>query len=151
MYTMTSEDAKAELPSEEVKAAREKSKELNEKEKLEILKELHETPIGGHQGMNRTYNRLKQYVNWEGMKGDVENFIKKCEKCQKNKLTQCHTRMPLTLTDTPSVVFEKCVVDLVGPFSPSQEGNRYILTVQDDLSKFLIAVPLKEQTAEEVA
>jgi hypothetical protein len=29
-------------------------------------------------------------------------------------------------------------------------GNRYILTVQDDLSKFLIAVPMRGQTAEEV-
>jgi hypothetical protein len=43
------------------------------------------------------------------------------------------------------------VVDIVGPLSPSDEGNRYILTVQDDLSKYLIPVPLKEQTAEEVA
>jgi hypothetical protein len=81
------------------------------------------------------------------MKEDVETFIKKREKCQ-NKLTQCHTRMPLTIRDTTSVVFEKCIVDIVGPISPSEEGNRYILTVQDDLSKFLIVVPLKEQTAE---
>jgi hypothetical protein len=55
------------------------------------------------------------------------------------------------VADTPSVVFEKCTVDIVGPISPSAEGNRFILTVQDDLSKYLIAVPLKEQTAEEVA
>jgi hypothetical protein len=85
--------------------AKVKNAKLTDK-KLEILKELHETPVGGHIGMNRTYKRLKQYISWEGMKEDVETFIKKCEKCQKNKLTQCHTRMPLTLTDTPSVVFE---------------------------------------------
>jgi hypothetical protein len=85
------------------------------------------------------------------MKEDIENFIRKCEKFQKNKLTQCHTRMLLTITDTPSVVFEKFIVDILGPISPSDEGNRYILTVQDDLSTFLIAVPLKVQTAEEVA
>jgi transposase InsO family protein len=58
--------------------------------------------------------------------------------------------MPFTITNTPSVVFEKCIEDIVGPISPSEEGNRYILTVQDDLSAFLIAVPLKGQTAEEV-
>jgi transposase InsO family protein len=142
------EDAGISGAPEEVKG---KNMKLTDKEKLEILKELHETPIGGHIGMNRTYKRLKQYIRWEGMKEDVEAFIKKCEKCQKNKLTQCHTRMPLTITDTPSIVFEKCIVDVVGPISPSQEGNRYILTVQDDLSKFLIAVPLREQTAEEIA
>jgi hypothetical protein len=112
---------------------------------------MHESPIGGHIGMNRTYQRLKQYINWEGMKRDVEKFIRKCGNCQKNKLTQRHTRMPLMLTDTPSVVFEKCSVDIIGPLSASESGNRYILTVQDDLSKFLIAVPMRGQTAEEVS
>jgi hypothetical protein len=125
-YIMTTEDAGAELSSEEVGAEKEKGRSqpldagtngepeeveekntgLSDKEKLEILQELHETPIGGHIGMNRTYKRLKHYISWEGMKEDVETFINKCEKCQKNKLTQCHTRMSLTITDTPSVVFE---------------------------------------------
>jgi hypothetical protein len=69
------------------------------------------------------------------MKEDVEAFIKEFEKCQKNKMTQYQTRKPLTITDTPSVVFAKCIVDIVGPISPSNEGNRYILTVQDDFPK----------------
>jgi transposase InsO family protein len=57
--------------------------------------------------------------------------------------------MPSTLTDTPSVS-ERCSVHIIGPLSTTVSGNRYILTVQDDLSKFLIALPMKEQTAEEV-
>jgi hypothetical protein len=85
------------------------------------------------------------------MKSGVENYIGVCEKCQKNKMTQCHTRMPLMINDTPSTVFEKFSIDIVGPFSPSRSQHRYILTVQDDLSKFLIAVPLEDQTAEQVA
>lgn len=127
------------------------NRELTSKEKLDILKEMHESPIGGHCGMSKTYKRLKHFITWEGMKRDVEDYIQKCEKCQKNKMTQCHTRLPLTITDTPSIVFEKCTIDLVGPLNISMTGNRYILTVQDDLSKFVIAVPLTEQTAEEVA
>jgi cleavage and polyadenylation specificity factor subunit 1 len=59
--------------------------------------------------------------------------------------------MPLVLTDTPSTVFEKFSVDIVGPFTLSSSRYRYILTVQDDLSKFVIAVPLEDQTAEQVA
>lgn len=124
---------------------------LSDKEKLEILKEIHDSPIGGHAGINRTYGKLKQFINWQGMKGDVEKYIRKCEKCQKNKMTQCHTRMPLMITDTPSTVFEKCSIDIIGPLCPSMSQQRYILTVQDDLSKFLIAVPLMDQTADQVA
>jgi transposase InsO family protein len=127
------------------------NKEITAKEKMEILKEMHESPVGGHGGMTRTYKRLRHFINWEGMKRDVEEYIQKCEKCQKNKMTQHHTRLPLTITDTPLVVFEKCTIDIVGPFTPSMTGNRYILTVQDDLPKFLISVPMKEQSAEEVA
>jgi hypothetical protein len=126
----------------------EKNKEFNDKEKTEILKEIHESPIGGHAGMNKTYKRFKHLINWQGMKGDVEEFIQKCEKCQKNKMTQCHTRLPLKISDTPSTVFEKCTIDIVGPLNPSTLGNRYILTVQDELSKFLVAVSMGEQTAE---
>jgi hypothetical protein len=55
------------------------------------------------------------------------------------------------LTDTPSVVFEKCTVDIIGPLSTSESGNRYILTVQSDWSKFLIAVPMTGHTAEKVS
>jgi len=85
------------------------------------------------------------------MKTDVEQYIRVCEKCQKNKMTQCHTRKPLVITDTPSTVFEKCSIDIVGPFCPSGSQYRYILTVQDKLSKFLIAIPLEDQTSEQVA
>jgi hypothetical protein len=91
--TLNAEDGKSE-------EANVKNAKLIEKEKLKIVKEFHERSIGGHVGMNRIYKRLKQYVIWEGMKEDVENSFTNCEKCQKNNLTQCQTRMPLTITDT---------------------------------------------------
>jgi hypothetical protein len=72
---------------------------------MEILKEMNESPVGGHRGMTRTYKRLKRFTDWKGMKKDVEEDIQKCEKCQKNKMTQHHTRLPLTITNTPLVVF----------------------------------------------
>jgi hypothetical protein len=60
---------------------------ISSKEKQnKILKEMHECPIGGHQGVQCTYERLKLYVTWPGMFQDVENYIKKCEICQKKNL-----------------------------------------------------------------
>jgi hypothetical protein len=58
--------------------------------------------------------------------------------------------MPLTITDTPSTVFEECSIDIVGPFCPSNSCYPYILTVQNESSKFLIAVTLEHQSAEQV-
>jgi len=55
------------------------------------------------------------------------------------------------ITDTPSIILEVCSINIIGPFCPSSSQHHYILTVQDDLSKFLRAVPLEDQTAEQVA
>ena len=51
-----------------------------------ILKEVHECPIGGHQGVQRTYERLELYVTWPGMLKDVEDSIRRCEVCQKKQI-----------------------------------------------------------------
>jgi hypothetical protein len=47
--------------------------------------------------------------------------------------------------------FDKCYLDIVGTLPPSATGNRYILTFQDDLSKYVVATPISQQDAETVA
>jgi hypothetical protein len=39
-----------------------------EPEKLNIFKEMHMKPAGGHLGMNKTYERMKLFTTWPGMK-----------------------------------------------------------------------------------
>jgi len=123
--------------------------DLSDKEKLEILKEIRDFRIGGHAGINRMYRKLKKCINGQGMKSDMEKYTRKCKKCQTNKMTQCHTRMPLMIADTLSIILEVCSIDVIGPFCPISSQHCYILTVQD-LSKFLRAVPLKDQTVDQV-
>jgi hypothetical protein len=41
-------------------------------------------------------------------------------------------------------------LDIVGPLPITETGMKYILTCQDNLSKYFIAVPLQNQTAEVV-
>jgi len=112
---------------------------------MKILQEFHEQPIGGHLGMNRTFDRLKQYISWPGMKKEIEDYVRQCEICQ-NKITQNKTKLPLQITDTPDVVWQKCSMDMVGPLTPTLQ-DKYLLTFQDGLSKFTIGVPLKQQDA----
>jgi len=120
-----------------------------EEEKLQILKEYHDAPIGGHQGIERTLKRILKY-NWPGITKDVEEHIKKCEQCQKNKLTP-RTKAPLVITDTPSKSFEKCVLDILGPLTVTTNGNRYLLTFQDSLTKFSKAIPIPNQEANTIS
>ena len=116
-----------------------------------IIKEMHEFPLGGHLGINRTYDRLKLYVTWPGMYQDVERFIKCCKICQENKIQGPYNKAPLQETDTQNEVWDKIYLDIVGPYPISEDGHKYVLTCQDNLSKYIIGIPMFNQTAEEVA
>ena len=61
---------------------------------------MHEWPIGGRQGVQRTYDRLKLYVTWLGMFYDVQDYISKCKVWQKNKLAGLYIKAPLQETNT---------------------------------------------------
>jgi len=56
-------------------------------EKLIIFKQFHDSVLGGHAGTNKTVRKIKRRFNWPGLKSDVKDYIKKCESCQKNKVT----------------------------------------------------------------
>jgi hypothetical protein len=54
----------------------------------------------------------------------------------------------MKVTTTATQPFKKCCLDIVGPLTETQTGNNYILTFRDELSKFLIAIPIPRQNAE---
>jgi hypothetical protein len=112
---------------------------------------MHDNPLGGHLGMNRTYDRVKLFTTWPGMKQELEEYILRCETCQKNKITQNKTKNPMTIKTTHELVREKCAVYIVDPLSQTLEVNKYALTFQDELSKYTLPVPIKQQDATTVA
>ena len=57
----------------------------------------------------------------------------------------------MVITNTPGKTFDKIAIDIVGPFNITKNNNKYILSIQDQLSKFIILVRLKDQTVESVS
>jgi lipid A disaccharide synthetase len=57
---------------------------INEKMKAEILRENHDSILEGHQGVNGTCEAIKEKYSWPNMKQEIEDYVKKCEKCQLN-------------------------------------------------------------------
>ena len=49
----------------------------------------------------------------------------------------------MRITDTPRKAFDKIQIDIVGPLPVTENRNKYILTVQDCLTKYSAAIPLK--------
>ena len=127
------------------------SEEIDEEMKGKILHENHDSILGGHRGMNKTYQAIRQHYSWPNMKKEIEEYVRKCTKCQLNKALRAKKKAPMEITTTASHPFEKCSLDIVGPLVESESGNKYILTFQDELSKFIVAIPLPQQDAETVA
>jgi hypothetical protein len=40
--------------------------------------------------------------------------------------------MPMKITTTPEVIWDKCALDIVGPLNQTVDGHKYVLTFQDD-------------------
>lgn len=74
-----------------------------------------------------------------------------CRTCQLKKLVRLKTRQPMILTDTPGAAFDKVALDILGPLPKTRHEKIYLLTIQDVLTKYSIAVPLRRFTAEATA
>uniref|UniRef100_A0ABD2W6S4 RNA-directed DNA polymerase n=1 Tax=Trichogramma kaykai TaxID=54128 RepID=A0ABD2W6S4_9HYME len=124
---------------------------VNPKDRDDIFYECHNSPMGGHKGVSKTFHRIRRRYYWENLKGDIQRRIQQCLECQLKKLVRVKTKMPMIITDTPGTTFDKIALDIVGPLPPTKKGNAYILTMQDQLSKYCIAAPLPDMKTTTVA
>lgn len=117
----------------------------------EIIKNFHDLPFVGHMGVSKTYNLLKDRVYWENMSQDIKDYIKKCISCNERKTSPHHRKAPLQKFQPANYPLELVAMDIVGPLVTSNDGNKYILTVQDYFTKYLEAIPLPNQKTETIA
>lgn len=120
-------------------------------ERIKIIKMFHESKLHGHMGITKTFKLISEVYSWPKMLIEIINYIKTCEICQLNKKNTRFHPVPLCLTTTADKTFQIVSIDIVGRVNISSKGNSYILTILDNLSRYLICCPLKSQTAEEIA
>jgi hypothetical protein len=125
--------------------------EIVEKEKInEILDSYHNSPLGGHVGVTRMLKSLQKKYRWVNMKKSIQEFVKNCKKCKLNKHTKI-IKEKMTITTTPNKTFEVIQMDTIGPFTKTTAGNRYALTIQDELSKYIKILPIPNKEAKTLA
>lgn len=128
-----------------------KAQNIDDKETRKlIINDYHILPTGGHAGINRLFNNIRKKYFWPGMREDIMKFVKKCDDCQRHKYSNL-TKQPLTITTTATAAMEKIYVDIVGPLPSDYNNNKYILTIQCEISKFVECYPLINKEAETVA
>lgn len=125
---------------------------ITDKRRIEsILQDHHDSLFGGHYGIEKTLQKIQRRFRWPYMRRDVTNYVKSCDTCQRIKIGK-KPKAPLVISNLSDKPFDKLYFDIVGPLPPSgEEGYKYILSMCDCLSRFVVFRPMKDQTAETVA
>lgn len=122
----------------------------NEQEKQNIIHNFHNNILGGHLGIQATTNKIKRQYFWPGMSEDIKKCVNNCLKCKKNKIVT-HTKMPMKITSAAKHPFDRVQMDCVGPIPESNSGNRFMITFQDELTKYAECIATPNITAYTVA
>ena len=116
-----------------------------------ILREHHGDQMAGHFGMEKTLKRLKRSPYfWPKMRASVEKWCRECHLCARTKHSNFNRRAPMK-TVGAGATMERVGIDILGPLTETDGGNRFILVVGDYWTKWMEAYPLPNHTAETVA
>ena len=116
----------------------------------EVLDFYHGAPQGAHRGRKQLYFTLQQFFYWNGMAESVKGYAQSCPVC-KYQSPDTNPQVTMGRHHTPTEANQIVNIDIVGPFKPSSGQMKYILTMQCDFTKYVLAFPLKRKTAEEIA
>ena len=117
----------------------------NEDEKTKLLLEAHAV---GHEGIFKTYNRLRRDFYWPNMLRDVKLVVKTCPKCQmfRSRPMPREESIP-TPAEAP---FVRVGLDIVGPLYTTRKNNQYIIVLVDYFTGWVEARPLQSTESSEV-
>ena len=101
----------------------------------------------GHPGVERTRQAVAEKVVWPSMRSDVTRWARECLACQRAKVTK-HTVPPIGEFTVPNKRFDHVNIDLVT--LPPSNGFRYLLTIVDRFTRWPVAVPLADVSAQSV-
>ena len=106
----------------------------------------HEHFSAGHFGQRGTILRAQERFYYPGMTEDLKRRVAECPTClvkQRKVNLKCGEHKP-RITGYPG---EKVHIDLCGPFNTTKDGNKYIFTIQDNFTKYVLAIPIPNKEA----
>ena len=113
--------------------------------RVEILSTAHETPLAGHLGVNKTYQKILNHFYWPNLKKkDMAEFCKSCHTCKiVGKPNQAIPKAPLQPVPAFEEPFSRIITDCVGSLPKTRSGNQYLLTIICASTRFPEAIPLR--------
>ncbi len=94
--------------------------------------------------------RVAQRFWWPSMQQDIVHWIRSCEPCARKNDPPRHARAPL-MPIPPAKIFDRLVIDVLGPLPTSETGHRFIVIFTDSLTKYVEAFATHNHTAATIA
>ena len=115
-----------------------------------LIQFIHDSPLAGHPGREGTRDLLAREYTWPGLTQDVRRFVRNCNVCGKSKLWREQKQGLLKPLPIPERMWTELSIDFITDLAPSNTCTN-IMVVTDRLSKSIIALPMKEIRAVDVA
>lgn len=117
-----------------------------------LIAEMHDLPLVGHQGKNRTLRRLIDKFGWPKMSKDVDRYVAGCQHCMMNKPRTTHPAGLLQPLELPNRPWESISMDFIVKLPKTKEGFDAVMVVVDRFSKYVEFIPtFTTATAEDIA
>lgn len=111
-----------------------------------LFRYYHESPSAAHLGIRKTLARIEPFFWAKDLKQIITDRVRSCVQCQRCKQAP-NTNVGHLASELVCKPWEKIFVDHIGPLPRSSKGNKYILTIVDAFSKFVIMLPARNTQA----
>ncbi|KAJ9514787.1 hypothetical protein QJQ45_028458, partial [Haematococcus lacustris] len=109
--------------------------------RAQLLHEAHDAHTAAHLGRAKTLARLQRHFYWPQMHKTVQEYVRTCDKCQRNKASNQLPPGLLQPLPIPSRNWQQVSMDFIGPLPATPRGHTMIFTIVDKLSKMIHLIP----------
>ena len=103
--------------------------------------------MAGHIEIEKTKSIISDRVIWYNLRNSCEEHVKGCAVCNRQKKGCRVARVEQHLFHA-GYALERVHIDIMKPLMETQKGNKYILVIVDQFTKWMEAYPLKNQLTE---
>jgi hypothetical protein len=99
--------------------------------------------ISGNLGFNKAYERLRQGVTWPEKFSETKAYVRSCDSCQRNKISNQKPIGLLKPLEVQTERFEQVIMDFITALPVTKENHDAVMVIVDMLTKLVMFIPTR--------